>query len=98
MKLEHELAKLLESELGKDLIQEIENKNYLPQESFKDCGQRAEALLYGAFAKVTKVLTLAIIEHRENSHEEDRAIERAVIESQLNEEEKGISTYTWWRN
>jgi hypothetical protein len=96
MKLEHELAKLFEGELGFDLIHEIETPAYLPQEAFDNCEQRALALLHGAFSKVTKVLTLAIIEHRENSHEEDRAIERKVIESQLDEEEKELSTRSWW--
>jgi hypothetical protein len=96
MKIQHELAKLLESELGKDLLKEVENDGYLPQEAFDNCEQRAEALLHSAISKVTKVLTLAIIEHRENSHEEDRTIERKVIELQLNEEETKVGMYKWW--
>ena len=96
MKLQHELAKILEDELGKEFDREINEPDYKPQHMYADCNDRASDLLSGAFERVTKTLTLAIIEHRESAHEEDREIERKVVESQLNEEEIEISTRGWW--
>ena len=96
MKLDQELSRIFKEELGRDISREIEIDKYLPQEAFNNNEARAKALLNSAFDKVTKVLTLAIIEQRETSHDENRADERVVVESQLNEEEISVGTRGWW--
>ena len=98
MKLSHELAKLFETELGKDLLKEVENDTYLPHEAFDSCEARAKALLNNAVDKVTKVLTLAIIEHREREHEETKTIERGIAEVQMSIEDIEVATRGWWRD
>jgi hypothetical protein len=99
MKLQHELSKILEDELTKEFDKEVNNADYKPQHLYADCNERANDLLSGAFDRVTKTLTLAIIKHREEAHEENRADERKLIESEMVAEDKATAVaYKWWLN
>jgi hypothetical protein len=99
MKLQHELAKILEDELGKEFQREVDNAEYKPQADYIDCSERANDLLNGAFGRVTKTLTLAIIKHREDAHEENREDERKLVESEMEVEDIPVaSTKSWWRS
>jgi hypothetical protein len=98
MKLAHQLGKVLEDELGKDLAQEIEQDNYLPDEAFKTARQRAIALLQSANDRVVNILTRAIIEHRENDHEENREDEKFIVETQMSAEDIEVGVRSWWHN
>lgn len=96
MKLAHELAKVLEDELGKDLALEIAQESYLPDEAFKSSRQRAIALSQPAIDRVVNMLTRAIIEHREVEHNEDKDMEKAVVETQMSVEDIQVATQGWW--
>ena len=96
MKLAHEMAKVLEDVLGKEFEQEIAETSYLPDEAFKTARQRAIALLQPANDRVVNILTRAIIEHRENEHEEDREDEKFIVETQMSVEDIGLSVKGWW--
>ena len=97
MKLQHELSKILEEALGKEFDREVNEADYKPQSDYIDCSERANDLLSDAFARVTNVLTLAIIEHRESAHEENRADERTLVESEMVAEDKAVAELQiWW--
>jgi hypothetical protein len=96
MKLAHEIGKAYEEELGKDLALEISDDKYLSDEAFKSARQRAIALLQPANDRVINILTRAIIEHRENDHEENREDEKFIVETQMSSEDIEMSTRIWW--
>lgn len=96
MKLSTELSKIFEEELERDLTKEQEKKEFLSQESFESCGARSEAILKAAYDRVNKVLTNAIINHREKDHEEDHSKERAVNEVSMSTQDIEASARTWW--
>ena len=98
MKLSHEISKAYEEELGKDLALEISDKAYLPDEAFKTARQRAIALLQSANDRVVNILTRAIIEHRENEHEESREDEKFIVEAQMSSADVELSVQSWWIN
>lgn len=98
MKLAHEIGKAYEEELGKDLALEIAEDNYLPDNAFKSARQRAIALLQPSNDRVVNILTRAIIEHRENEHEENREDEKFIVEAQMSVEDIEVSTQIWWKS
>lgn len=96
--LSETLGKIFTEEIQKTIDMEIINHEHLKQESFDSCGARSHAMMYNAVKRVEKILTMAIIEHREKNHEEERTEEKQIVSFGMDEEDLQISTQSWWLN
>ena len=93
MKLSTKLAQIFEEEVEKVIRAEESSPEYLPQEQFASCRERAEAGLRIAMKPVADYLTGAIAYHREKFHGEDRSEELAAVSKDTIGE---VSVQSWW--
>jgi hypothetical protein len=98
MKLSHELGKIFEKEMQAVIDAEINDPEYLPQEDFETCRQRAQAMVEIAAEVVVKTLALAIANHREAKHKEDHKSEIESVSIGLTSEQLEVGTRAWWLN
>lgn len=96
MKLSYELGKIFEQEFTKVIQKEIDDPNYLPQEDFENCMDRAKAMLADAMPSIEKVLAGAIATHRIEHHKEPREEELKVYQENLEPEQLQVTVQGWW--
>lgn len=98
MKLNEVLAKAFSEELEKVGKKEIDEKDYLPQEDFESCMERAQAMIFDALPRVENMLALAIAIHRHDAHGEDTVEEVKITSEALAVEDvEAVSANIWWR-
>ena len=94
MKLTKALAEKFESEFEKVFEKEKADKDFLKQEDFSSCRERAEAGIIIAIQAVINDLGYSIAIHREKEHGDDtKAEQAALLESGANPE---MGTMSWW--
>jgi hypothetical protein len=96
--LQNELVKMFKEDLKAVFKKEAKEKDYLPQEDFACCYDRAEAGIDAATIRVKNALALAIAKHREDEHEENTLNEQASLMSDMGSHEVEVSTLGFWKN
>lgn len=96
MKLSHELAKVFEEEFENVMQKEIDNPDYLPQEDFETCLDRAIAMTSAAMVVPNRMLGVAIAVHRHDKHGDDTAKEIGEVAEGLTTEQLEAATMGWW--
>lgn len=96
MKLDQELANVFREELAKVIKNEIDDPNYLPQEAFANCMDRAKTMLEEFMPTVEKVLAGAIATHRIEHHDEKREEELKMYQKGLEPSYMQITLQGWW--
>lgn len=94
MKLSKYLADKFEKEFEAIFEKEKMDKNFLSQEQFKSCLERAEAGINLATEGIKHDLAYIIAVHREKEHGDDTFSEQAVLLEAGADAE--IGTMSWW--
>lgn len=98
-----ELCEIIIAMIGEDLREvfkkEANEPAFLPQEIFENSGERAEAALKIATRRAHRVLTLAILKHREKEHGENNLDQQIATMQNMTEEEINLAvTHSWWKD
>ena len=96
--LDKELGRIFAEEMAKVVKREIEEPDYLRQEDYDSCEDRAVAMIYDAIPRVRDVLTLAIAKHRQVKHEEDRNDEVERVSANLDPEDVSVGLMSFWNH
>ena len=94
MKLSKKLAEIFEEEFEKVFEKEKTDKDFLKQEDFSNCRERAQAGIEIAMENVISTLALTIALHREKEHGDNTIEEQASLLSAGADPE--VSTRSWW--
>ena len=93
MKLSKALADIFEREFQKVFEKEQLEKDYLNQDDYDTCRDRAVAGINDALPEVIDFLAAAIATHRELDHSEDHTEEVATLSTSA---VSGVGTMSWW--
>lgn len=90
------LSEIFETEIQAVIDKEKVEKDFLKQEDFYCCRDRAEEGVSLAMQKVIDTLGLAIAVHREKEHGDDTMAEQATLLQAGAEPE--VATRAWWND
>ncbi len=95
------LAEVLTKEFKKGIVEVLEREEaesyYMPQSDFKDCKERASAMIDAGTPAAKNVLELAIIKHREDKHFENRETEEVNLKSVMTDSQIKSASRGFWR-
>lgn len=96
MKLSHELAKIFEREFDIVFEKEKADKDFLKQEDFSSCRERAEAGIKIAIGSAINTLGLTIAIHEEKEHGLDTLDEQAKLMTEMIPDDIEVGTREFW--
>jgi len=97
--LAQEFGRLCEREFRKVLDMERDVPEYMRQEDFETCEERAVAMISEALKVPTKVVTMTFAKHRMGEkHNEDRQAELDKAADGLDPEDASIGLMSFWNH
>lgn len=95
--LAHEVAKRFERDLRATLKKEEAQDEYLPQEDFKTCGDRGDAIIFLSLFGARRLMQLAIAHHEIGDHGLDMFIQERDITAALEDDQtNAVAARSWW--
>lgn len=94
--LAFKMALMFYKDFYTESVKEIEDDTLYPQSNYSSCLERATDIIKNSLTRVINFYSLAIANHREETHNENYKEEIDTLQTDLTDSEQVSASRGWW--